>query len=101
MVDRVKFLEIENPIDVYMFDIQFDKDTFRNGNDDKHKLGSFIIHQSLIDDLSAPKVEDDPLHYMFEWDHDIKSLNGSIPDLLSQYKDALESYLDGDWKFAT
>ena len=45
---------------------------------------------------------EDPTRYMFDWDHDMKTLNGNVyPDLVSQYKDALESYLDGDWKFAT
>lgn len=58
IVDRVKFLETETPIDIFMFDIQYNKDTFVNKSivDEKRKLGQFIIHQSLIDELQAPKV---------------------------------------------
>ena len=69
-----------------MFDIKFNKDTFMNKNavEEGHKLGEFIMHQNFIDDLSAPKVRDQPLRYMFEWDHDLKTLNGNIfPDLVA------------------
>ena len=87
-----------------MFDIKYNKDTFINKNvlDDDHSLGAFIMHQQYLDDLAGPKVRDDPLHFMFEWDHDLRTLNGNaFPALVQQYKDALDSYIDGEWRFAT
>ena len=69
-----------------MFDIKYNKETFNNKNviDNTHQLGDFIIHQSLLDDLALPKVMEDPIRYMFDWDHDMKTLNGNVfPDLVS------------------
>ena len=41
IVDWVKFLESETPIDIYMFDIKYNKDTFVNKSlaEEKWKLG--------------------------------------------------------------
>eukprot|EP00831_Metopus_contortus_P013948 TRINITY_DN15712_c0_g1_i1.p1 TRINITY_DN15712_c0_g1~~TRINITY_DN15712_c0_g1_i1.p1 ORF type:complete len:296 (+),score=81.24 TRINITY_DN15712_c0_g1_i1:85-972(+) len=95
-VDVVLVSELKDPFGIYTFDMS--EDTIEAH--EEHKIGDIIpLEEYSTANLDAYKEKS--ADFMFIIDADIASLHRNADEIMGPYRDALASFISGDWEQAT
>lgn len=69
---------------------------------DEHVFGDIIVLPEMEEYLEMEKIKENPLNYMFSADEDVYAMQQHRigNDFNTEYAEAVEAYLDGEWDFA-